>query len=62
MFYLQYLYEEGKSMSENDDTVRGGFLNNAHSGCSNDNDNFIWIIIIVIILFCCFCGNKHHDC
>ncbi len=50
-------------MPENDDSVRGGFLNNnAHSGCSNDNDNLIWILIIIFILFFCFCGNNHHSC
>ncbi len=48
-------------MSEDQDNVRGGFLDNTHSGCSG-NDNLIWIIIIFIILFCCFCGNNHHDC
>jgi|GEM_PF-1560358 len=48
-------------MSENEDAVRGGFFDNAHSGCSRDND-FIWVLIILFILFCCFCGNKSHKC
>ncbi len=47
-------------MSENEGSVRKGFFNNKHSDC-DDNNSFIWIILL-IILFCCFCGNRHHDC
>ena len=55
-----YFYREGKSMPDNEESVRGGFFDNKHSGCSNDNQ--LWLIIAIILVFLCFCGNRHHDC
>jgi len=37
----------------------GGFFGG--KGSCFDED-IIWVLIILIILFCCFCGNKGHDC
>ncbi len=47
-------------MPDNEESVRGGFFDNKHSGCSNDNQ--LWLIIAIILVFLCFCGNRHHDC
>ncbi|MHB8064520.1 MAG: hypothetical protein ACYDG2_18120 [Ruminiclostridium sp.] len=41
-------------MSENKGFLRGGF--------GGSDDHIIWIIIILIIIFCCFCGDRGHDC
>ncbi len=47
-------------MPDSEESVRGGFFNNKHSECSNDNQ--LWLIIALILVFCFLCGNGHHDC